>query len=341
MSDLNVKIYDAISNIKENQWNNVVIQSKLGSFFHRHEWLKAIEDGIGLKAKHIVVLKNADPIGIFPNFVVSIKKTPFKRLFSTYPGFGGPIIATQEKEVLDLMLEHASRICGGNIVSHYISALNLAYNRYGDYFDEKGYKLKVGSCRFSVDLSKGYEEIKSNMTHQRRRELKKIYKKDVEILDDPISDKTIKNFYEVYKRALQGTGGDVLPFPFFEILQSRMSNRIKIFSAFVEQKHVGRVLCFLDNEQSSLHGFFSAIEDSNLRYHPWDLLNDYAIKWGIENNYKKYDMGSSRADFRDGSYRFKESFGGQVVPTPSWEKVYSKLRWNLFKAGKYLHLKTR
>ena len=69
MNNLKVEIIDTISNINKNKWNNLVEQSKLGSFFHRYEWLKAIEDEMGLEPRHIVVTKDEYPIGVFPNFI--------------------------------------------------------------------------------------------------------------------------------------------------------------------------------------------------------------------------------------------------------------------------------
>ena len=48
MSNLKVEIYDSINDINKNQWNNIVEQSNLGSFFHRYDWIKSIEHGRGL-----------------------------------------------------------------------------------------------------------------------------------------------------------------------------------------------------------------------------------------------------------------------------------------------------
>ena len=82
MTNLKVEVHDSILDINKNQWNNLVEQSKLGSFFHRYEWLKAIEDGMGLEPRHIVVTKDESLVGIFPNFIHSIPKIPLRKLFS-------------------------------------------------------------------------------------------------------------------------------------------------------------------------------------------------------------------------------------------------------------------
>ena len=85
MNNLKVEIIDAISNINKNKWNNLVEQSKLGSFFHRYEWLKAIEDELGLEPRHILVTKDENFVGVFSNFIQKIPKAPIRKLFSVEP----------------------------------------------------------------------------------------------------------------------------------------------------------------------------------------------------------------------------------------------------------------
>ena len=71
------------------------------------------------------------------------------------------------------------------------------------------------------------------------------------------------------------------------------------------------------------------------------MLHTHAIKWGIENNYEKYDFGNTESIFTNGLFKFKQEFGGKVVPTLEWEKNYSKLGGNIFKIGRYLYKKSR
>jgi len=338
LSDLKLEIYDSVKDINKNQWNSLVEQSELGSFFHRYEWLKAIESGIGFEAKHIVILKNLNPIAIFPNFITDIRKTPFKRLNSITPGFGGPLIVADEKEVLDLIFKKISKICKGTIVSHHISTLNLGYIRYGQYFEEKRYRANLSHCRFIIDLKKNYDDIKSNMSSGKRRKLNKI-SIDFEIKDEKINDEILEKFYIGYKKVMKRVGGFSYPFKFFTSLRSEVGDRMKIFNAVVDGKDAGKILCFLDTEQSSLHNFFSAIDESNFIFHSPEFLNEYAIKWGMSNNFKKYDFGSTSSSFDNSLFKFKEEFGGKIIPTLSWEKGYSLVGWNLLKFGKKLYKK--
>ena len=337
MSNLKAEVHDHINSINKNQWDNLVEQSQLGSFFHRYEWIKSIEDGIGLEAKHLIILKDNNLAGIFPNFKTRIIKAPFNQLISITPGFGGPIITGNEKEVLDLMLKTVSKMCRGNIILHCITTLSPGYQRYNLFLLKNGYQPNLDYCRFIIDLNNNWEEIKSNMKSGRRRILNKALKQNFEVYDERLNDSNIKDFYEKYKKVMDRLGEDAYPFEFFVCLKKRIEDRIKIFTAKVDGKQAGKLLYILDKEQSSLHYFFSAVEESNFKYHASELIHQYAIKWGIQNNYEKYDFGGTGSSFNDGLFKFKEEFGGQLVPTLTWEKSHSLIRWNLFKIGRYFY----
>jgi predicted N-acyltransferase len=311
----------------------------LGSFFHRYEWLNAVEYGIGLKAKHIIISKNDNPIGIFPNFIIGIRKTPLHKLISITPGFGGPIVTTNEKEVMELILKTVSKLCRKDIISHQISTLSNSYIRYGQFFEKNGYKSNLSGCRFVVHLSKPYEKIYSNMSSARRRALNKIANKNFDIKVEDISNIDLDKFYISYKEVMKRVDGGMLPFSFFTWLKNEVNERIKIFSANIEGRQVGSILCFLDEEQSSIHYFFSAIEEINFKYYPSELLHDFVIRWGKEHNYETYDFGATGSDFYDSLFKFKEEFGGKVVPIIFWEKFYSKIGWSFFQIGKSIFRK--
>ncbi|KYK27618.1 hypothetical protein AYK20_02505 [Thermoplasmatales archaeon SG8-52-1] len=341
MSNLKVEIYDNINDINKNQWDNIVEQSYLGSFFHRYGWIKSIEEGIGYKGKHLIISKNDNLVGILPNFKTRIIKAPFNQLISITPGFGGPIITGNEKEVLDLMLKSLSKMCRGNIILHCITTLNPGYQRYNNALVKNGYQPNLDYCRFVIDLDRDIKDIILKMDKKRRYNLKKGSDNEFKITDEKFDDTNLKDFFDVYTRVMEKIDGVKYPFNFFISLKKNLHDRIKMFSVKVNGKKVGQHLYFLDKEQSSLHHFFSAVSESDFKYYPSELLHEHGLKWGIQNNYKKYDFGGTGSDFNDGLFKFKEEFGGHLVPTLTWEKSHSLIRWNLFKVGRYFYRKSQ
>lgn len=279
MANLKVQVCNSISDINKNQWNNVVKQSELGSFFHRYEWLKTIEEGIGLEPKHIVVLKNKNILGIFPNFIQSIPKTPIRILCSVEPGFGGPLMETQEKHVLDLMIKKISHICKGNIILHHIRTPDPGYIRYEQYFEKEGYRPILRYCGFEIDLkNKTYEDVKGDMSRSKRQRLDKISKKDIKIKIEEINYENLRDFYEGYVKVMKRVGSGAYPFQFFKSLKNEMQDEMKIFTAIVDGKKVGRHLYLLDKNRSILYALLLDIDSSNFKYNSSELIHDFALK---------------------------------------------------------------
>jgi predicted N-acyltransferase len=322
---LTVRVHNSLSSINRNQWNNVVRQSKLGSFFQTYEWLKAIEEGLGLEARHVVVSKNNNVVAIFPNFLVKIGKTPFYQLVSVKPGFGGPVIVGgNEEQVLSLMLKTTSRICGRKIISHRISAIDHGYIRYGVWLQKAGFRPSHAFCRFTINLKQDSDTIMSQMEASRRNQIRKGLKQAFKIQEEDIDHNCLRGFHASYKNTIASHEASAYPFIFFTSLLSSARNRIKIFSISVNEKKVGSHLVVLDDEQSAIHSFCTGIDAVNFKFYPKELLDWHIMNWGIGKGYETFDSGATSADFRDGIFQFKEEFGGRLVPTFTSEKVFNK-----------------
>jgi len=168
-SSLEVDVVDSVRDVEKTQWNEIVERSSRGSVFHRYEWLEAIETGLGYTPRHLVVTKDGNTIGGMPNFVVEIEKTPFDRLSSLYPGFGGPLLPTDTKDSLERVIEAIPRLCRGRTIVHQIRGLDMSYLRYNDALQTHGYRPYRRECRFLLDLTRSYDEIREGMSRSRRR----------------------------------------------------------------------------------------------------------------------------------------------------------------------------
>lgn len=130
------------------------------------------------------------------------------------------------------------------------------------------------------------------------------------------------------------------PYGFFEGLVDLLGDRVKVLTAVVDGRDVGRYLYLLDEEQSTLHYYFAAIGDeAYYSDNPSQLLHAHAIQWAQAEDYRYYDFGGTGADYRDGVFRHKEGYGGEAVPTLQWQKGFSRLGWPAFKTARALYRK--
>lgn len=332
-----VSVLDTIRAIDRSRWNDVVERSSRGSVFHRHEWLDAIETGIGYEPKHLVVSKDGNTIGVFPNFVVGIEKTPFRRLVSTHPGFGGPSLSTDVKESLSLLTEAVPAVCTGRTVAHEIRTCDGNYLRYHDHLESRGYRPSRMGGRFVLDLTDGYEEVVNGMSGSRRKDVRRGRENDYEVVEEPLTSENVERFYRVYERHTERLDGETFPLAFFERLRE-LESRALLLTLRIDGEYAGGFLELLDDDHSFVHGFLAAIPEEYFEYNASALLYDSVFRWAIENGYETYDFGGSGSNFESGVFQYKESFGGELRPNVYWERGCSPL-WRVLEAGRSTYLK--
>lgn len=348
-ADTDTDIYESISEVNANQWNHVVGHSQFSSVFHRYEWLESLEEGTALEPRHVVVSKKGNPVAVFPNFVEFIEplegdlpseiqeRLPLDRLVSTMPGYGGPLGSGDYQEYLSSMFDTLTSETGSDVVYHLLKMNDLGYTRFGQFLSDRGYAARLTTCRIVLDLDESWEALVSNMDSSRRRAVQRANEQDARVEHVDPDLETIRETYTAYRRNMERIGGTMLPLSLFEALASNMPDRVMISKALVEGREVGRLVHLLDDEQSTVHYFFSAIGDEDdFEYHPSELLHGHAIQWGQENGYSKYDFGETTADFTDSLFHYKEQYGGEVVPTLQWEKGFAPVRWSAYRLGRAL-----
>ena len=365
MSELETTVHRSIEEVNRNQWNNIVVHSETGSVFHRHEWLLAVERGLDHEPYHVVVRKNGNPVGLFPNFLteldlpslsavgeqLSIDSIPesvwsaaddlswedspsIKRLVSITPGYGGPVLTTSEEAGMELVLDAVDDI-DDTVLNHTIKAKETAFVRYNKLLSKRGYEPVLLDCRFEVPLSADIEEIVDEMDKERRKALRDARERDHDVDVVDLDAETIPETYRRYLIDIDRVDGEPHPEAFFEAIAAELGDRATVFVATVDGEEVGRYVCLLDEECSTLHYFFSAIGDSdNFAANPAELLHVHAMEWAKERGYDYYDFGSTGSDFRDGTFRFKEKFSGRLIPTLQWERGSSRLLWPAYKLAR-------
>jgi len=330
MTGLKVEV-GTISEKDKNNWNNAVEQSQEGGFFHRYEWLKLIEKGLGLEPYHIIVKKGGAIIGGFPNFVEKLRKAPFKRLASI--GIGGFFIVSEKEEFLQLLIAKAEEKRG--VMSHRIQTDGYKYIKYSQWLTNSyGYKLSLDTCKFIIDIDRPFKSIETNMSKYKRRDIRKIDESPLKIEEPEITKENLELFYSLYKETMERVQGIPMPISFFTLLSNEDNKEIvKLFLAKYKDNVVAAFLHLLDNSNSVIYEFFAGTKEEFFEHKPNDLLRKHSILWAQDNGFHTYDMGGTVANFTNGIFEFKRRWGGQVFPYLTWEKPLSKWRWCSYRVG--------
>ncbi|WP_121821955.1 GNAT family N-acetyltransferase [Halostella salina] len=314
---LEVNAIGSIEAANRNQWNNLVEQSDLGCAYHRYGWLRAVEAGTTYDPQHLVVRKKGNPVAVLPNFATDFG--PVEQLTSIKPGYGGPVAITDEAESLDLLLDAVRDICAGRTLFSAIRTYDENYVRYRQLLRAHGYDETILSCRFTLDLTRGWDALFDDMDGERRRGIRRGNEQDVEVVDEAITAAALSSFYEDYATVMERVDQPTLPRSFLLELRP-FADRLKLFTLRVDGTERGQYLHLLDDEQSTVQHLFTAVTEAQFEYHAAELLHEHAIRWGIDEGYATYELRGALPDFRNGVFCFKQGFGADAKPVVTWER---------------------
>ncbi|UPV76633.1 GNAT family N-acetyltransferase (plasmid) [Halorussus limi] len=344
MGGLTARVYDSISEVDRNQWNNLITQSGTGSVFHSYEWLSAVECGIGDDPRHAVVSKDGNPLAVCPNFVTEIdvpdalNRLPidpvFRVLSSIEPGFGGIVFSSKKEMALQKTLSELKCETNDEVVAHRVIVADLEYVQYSYLLSKMGYRPSLNSCRFVLDLTTDWDSLLGGFSTSRRKDIQKAFQGGIKVSIAELDDRTLDRFYDTYQETLARLGGVPYSKQFFARIFEDLESSIQVFSMERDGEIVGEHLYVLDEGRSTMHHLFTAICDEHLQYSPSAVLHGHAIQWGIDSEFEEYDFGSTSGDFRDGIFSFKKQFGGDPIPILQWERGYDPVRWNAYRIGR-------
>lgn len=371
MVEPDVSISRTVTDFKPERWNAVVEQANLGTVFHTHEWLAAVESGLGLDGRHIVVTDGDSILGVFPHFVKNIPLAPFRRLVSVNPGYGGPIVLDRESAVLDAMRSAVADACTGRIVAHRVNAFDIDQLRYARWFADHGYVPQIHHCRVVVPLSSSEDQFFAKLSDRRRAVYDRLDELDIreasrtgadgfivrrhtdgvssesdtrglEGLDvrrtesGTVESSALDTFHDLYSENMRRIGADPHPREFFTELADRFEENCRLFFTHEDDRPTAGLVCLTDQTDGTFYPYFiGSTSDGDVDDHTPIYL--WTMAWARDRGFNRYDMGGTPADFRSGLFSFKREFGGEVMPIVSWERGYAPIRWNAYRLGRWAY----
>lgn len=338
-------VLSSVHEVDANQWNNLVTQSDRGSLFHRYEWLAAVEDGLDYSPRHALVTKDANPVAIAPAFAAGLDlphgaadavadALDVTVLLSGEPGYGGPVVSSDEAENVDRLFDALEASCDARVLYHRIATHDLGNVRYGQYLSARGYDLSAEVALLVLDIDRSWTAVLDGMDKERRKAVRDARDQDYEVtVTDLGAD--LDRTHEAYRRNMERVDGHTLPKSFLAAVADKLGDRARVFTASVDGEEVGRYVHLLDTEQSVLVHWLSAIPDESCYASmPSELLHAAAIEWGIEAGFDAYSFDKTGAHFDNSVFRFKSKYGAEAVPLLHWEKGHSTVVWPLFEAAR-------
>ena len=323
-------------------WEKIVRESIHTHIFHSWEWLKIAEKHTENKLYPLIILKGETPIGIYPVFLNS--RHFLKLAFSPPPYTGisylGPAVLDYHKLKEDKKLSILDGLVK-SVNSLLFSEFNASYfltNLSPKLIDIRPYKWLGYEIEpffhYSLDLSKGPEEVWRRFKKEARENVKKAIKSGFIAEIGTIED--IKFVYDMLKERYAEQGIRMgMRYEYLKEVCKKFEDNIKIFLCKKDSGYTTGIvaLCFKDRISFWIGGAKSGSNYSN------DLVHWEAIKWACENGFKYYEefgAGTERLA------RFKSKFNPELVICFSVRKYkgfHMKLLEHVYKMGRnYLRI---
>lgn len=324
MSEPTWSVHDSVAELEGNEYEHLLEQSSTASVYHHPGWLGALERGLDKEPRHVVVRVDGNPVGALPNFLDRMDPTPFARLVSVNPGRGGPVLSSSWEPVLDAAFEALDELLGRRVVEHELRTDVPDLLSLASYVEETGYDVSVGG-KFVLRLDGDWDSVLEGMHKDRRYDVRKATETEHEVRELELTDDVLDDFYEDYCRKMDELGTQTHPRSFFDELFRGLEDRLVLLTNVAEGERRGYHLYLLDDYQSTIRHYVMTVTRDDYDYYSGELMHRHMIRRGLEEGWDRYDFGGRDVDFRDGGYRYKAQFGGELVGTYRWKRHTSRL----------------
>jgi len=313
-------------------WDNIVLKSQDGTFFHTLKWLTVIDQGFGETKEwlpnhlSIVDTSTGDLVGVFPCFV---GKT--KMLYSSpHSDYGGPCLLpgldldSVIKGIDDFSKKQTHQLC-------IVSSNN--YEKHG--FNSSSFAITFKLDIADITMEHLWKNVWTNKT-KRRQCITKAKKSGIEIE----FGEELEIYYGIYVETMKRLNAEILPLSFFDnIFHLLKEDVMKVLLAKKDGIPIAGLIFF--HWKGNVHLWSNVSLSEYHRYSPNDYLIYTAIDWAIENKFRCVDFGMTNTNTKSGHYIYKSKWRGKPTQIYKNCRLYMRNlpRYVLNKIGINLYLR--
>lgn len=298
-------VIEYLSRHNERAWNDFVLASKSGNFFHLLGWKEAVERTYGHKPHYMVATEDNEIKGLLPMFELKSKLFGHSLVSLPFAVYGG--ICSDDPDTVRELKKNAIAL-GELLGVDYVELRDLPLPAPGEDGEGRpavstnGWKHKDLYATFQKEI---LPEVDDNMKAIPRKQRAMVRKGIKAGLKSRIGrEELLDDFYRIYSRNVRDLGTPVFPKSFFKNLLEIFEDAF-ILLVVAEGRPVGGVLTFIYKDVLMPYYGAAIREHFNLAVNDfmyWELM-----RHGCENGFKVFDFGRSKKD--TGPYHFKKHWG--------------------------------
>jgi len=301
---MNFKI-ETTKEVDYKEWNNLIEKSSNSTVFHTLEWMNVMKrtnkkisplyiiarDGNGEICGGLQLFNHAIVNGIY------CLETPY---------WGNPILIDEDNEDIRRMILKR--------LGKFGKKPNIARIFLGDFYNTCSYLNQLGFKKenfftYVLELKISFDWMwKNRFDRNARRNIMKAQKNDIKI--EKITNLSqVEQYYQISKHTHMRLDNEVrYSLDFYKNVYEIMGRKRRIYWHLAKKNDIvmAGALHFLHKD--TIFNFLSATYSQYFKYSPNRLLISSAIKWGLDNGYKYYNLGGNPQKAK-GLNKFKESWG--------------------------------
>lgn len=316
--------YFVVKNPPAQLWNSFVEKFPEGNFEQCFEYGEIAKLAFPKsKAARLTITYNGEPVGIIQGN------------YSSYFGFGmtlgimrGPLVKIENEEALQIV-ENLLKALGDYAKKNRIIQAQVLVPetwQIQKVFHALGYTATHKLNEYVVNLEKGTEELWRNISHNKRRNIKKATDKGVEVVQSH-NHEDLLSFYTMLEAAKKRGGFSSYPLSWFEavwkIYKPELSN---VFLARWKGKDVSGV--FTATHGNTVYALAAGSFSEGWEVRPNDKMHWEIMRWASQKGYSRYHMGLvSEPPPAEGSgawgiWRWKREWNGSLEKIQTFEKLF-------------------
>lgn len=286
-------------NGSKGEWDRYVEAHPEASGYHFLRWREVIERSFGHRTYYLAAQeRNGELRGALP--LVYMKSGMFGKFLVSLPflNYGGVI--SSDSYAAEALISEASYILKGLSANH-VELRHL--NKMPGRLAARQHKVTM-----ILSLAENPEKQWAAFDAKLRNQIRKGVKSGLQFRVG--KGEYVNAFYAVFARNMRDLGTPVYCRQFFHNIVAAFPDNVRIFLVTQGEQVVAGGVAFWHKETLEIPWASSLREYRSLC--PNNILYWEAIKYAIENGFKRFDFG--RSTVGEGTYKFKEQWGAKPIP---------------------------
>ena len=325
------RILNDVNEIDVNQWDDVIKQSNVATWFQTKIAYKFYESLPNIMIPFVIALAKENVLrGLVVGYITQ-EKNPIKQLLTRRAIIiGGPLLANDiTNQEVELLMSATRKSLKCKAI--YIETRNFNdFTSWKDGFVASGFEY-VPHLNFHVDTTSKVI-IEGNLSKSRKRDIRVSFRDGSVIVNNPTIEQ-VRSYYtilaDLYKTKVKLP---LFPLEFFEKLYELDSSRFLLVE--YNGEIFGGTVCVCLQDKTMFEWFVCGKDGVVKNIFPSEVATYAGLQCSVDDNCAKFDMmGAGSPNVKYGVRDFKAKFGGQLVEYGRYLCVLNKLSYSLGKLG--------